>query len=286
MQRWLLFGVLGYLFFAISSAIDKYMMNQKQSALRTNTLKMFFDASILLVIGIIFFNLNFTAGLVLWSLLLGTIYAISGTLYFSSLNLKDVGGIVPFFQSSSILLVFISSIFIFNELVNRFNYFGVALILIGIYLVVSEKAIKIPRLDKGVFLISLAVILNVIYVLIVKKLLFSVEPINLVIMMYFSTTIALTCYHLIFKRQNLKALFCPKPKMILRVIITALFASIGNLLIYSALSLGNASKVYPIAGLQSVFVFGIASFFLREKFYWHRLAGIFTVFLGIFLISL
>jgi uncharacterized membrane protein len=56
--------------------------------------------------------------------------------------------------------------------------------------------------------------------------------------------------------------------------------------LFSAAALGNASKVYPLAGLQSAFIFIIALLFLKEKFYWHRLAGTVIVFLGIFLVSL
>lgn len=256
-------------------------MNRGYNPISTNTFKMFFDGVILLIIGFLFFNLNFTFELFLWSLLLGGIYALSGIIYFASLKLKDVKTVVPYLQSSTLLLIFVSSIILFNEIANIFNYIGLVLILIGIYAVLSRKGLKFPKLDKAILLISVIVILNVIYSLLVKNLLFNIQPINLAIMMYFSSTIILACYVLLSRKQ--RELFDIKSS---KIIVAAFFGAMGTLLLYSALSIGYASKVYPIAGLQSVFVFIIASIFLRERFYWHRLAGIITVFLGILLISL
>ena len=280
-----MFGILSYFSYAISTSIDKYMMNKKYNVIKTSTFKMFFDGIILLIIGLIFFNLNFTYNLFLWSLVLGVIYALAGIIYYNSLKLKDVEEVVPSIQSLTILLVFIGSITVFKELVNSFNYIGVILILVGVYLVLSKKYLKLPKFDKAILLIVLIIILTTIYSLLVKKLLFHIEPINLVIMMYFSTTIILVFYQLFFKRESLSSIFQFKPN-ISKIMIAAFFGAIGTFLLYYALSIGNASKVYPLAGLQSVFIFIIASIFLKEKFYWQRLVGTVIVFFGIFLVSL
>lgn len=285
MELWLLFGILGYLSYSISTSIDKYMMNKKYNIIKTETFKMFFDGIILLIIGLVFFNLNFTYNLFLWSLVLGVIYALAGIIYYNSLKLKDVEEVVPSIQSLTILLVFTGSIIIFKELVNYFNYVGVILILAGVYFVLSRNQLKIPKFDRAILLIMLIIILTTIYLLLVKKLLFNIEPINLAIMMYFSTTMILVFYQLFFKRESLSSIFQFKPK-ISKVMIAAFFGAIGTFLIYYALSIGNASKVYPLAGLQSVFIFIIASVFLKEKFYWKRLIGTAIVFLGIFLVSI
>nr|MCK4929879.1 DMT family transporter [Nanoarchaeota archaeon] len=285
MKLWLLLGILSYLSYAISTSIDKYMMNHKYGVFRTNTVKMFFDGVILLIIGLIFFDLNFTPNIILWSLILGVIYALGGIIYFTVLKLKDVGQVIPYFQSSEILLVFVGSLLLFNEFVTIFNYFGVFLILIGVYAVLSETGIKFPKLDKAFFLVLLIVIIDVVYWLLVKKLLFDIKPINLAIMMYFSTTLILFVYQVLFRKQSLSSLISFKPK-IPKIALAAFFGAMGTFLIYSALSIGDISKVYPIAGIQSVFIFIIASIFLKEKFYWHRMIGTVIVFAGIFLISL
>lgn len=287
MKLWLLLGILSYLSYAISTSIDKHIMNKGYDVIKTNTFKAFFDGLILLIIGFVFFELKFTSNLILGSLILGVIFAFSGILYFTALRLRDVAVVMPYAQSSTILLVFISSLIIFNESANIFNFIGAILILFGAYAVLSESTLRFPKLDKVFCLISLMVILDLMYSLLAKKLLFDINPINLAIMMYFSATIILVIFQFIYhssKRQHQKSLIvCGN---LYKIIIAAFFGAMGTFLLYSALSVGDASKVYPIAGLQSVFVFIIAPIFLKERFYWHRLIGTITVFFGIFFISL
>jgi len=281
MQAWLLLGILSYLFYAISTSIDEYFMDNGHNPITTNTFKMFFDGIILLIIGFLFFNLDFSFELLFWSLILGGLYAILGIIYFTLLKIGDVEMIMPFFQSSTLLLVFVGSLMIFKETASFFNYIGIFLILIGVYAVLFKKHVRFFQINKIIFLTLLMVFFSTIYFLLAKKLLFDIKPINLAIMMYFSSAIFLTLYILLSKKQ--RKLFDVKSS---KIIIASFFAAIATFLLYSALFVGLASKVYAIAGLQSVFIFIIASIFLRKKFYWRKFAGVIFVFLGIFLISL
>ncbi|MCK4781425.1 DMT family transporter [Candidatus Parcubacteria bacterium] len=281
MELWILLGILSYLSYAISTSIDKCLMNHGWNPLVTNTVKMFFDGLILLIIGLIFFNLSFTSELLIYSLLLGFLYAFSGILYFKCLKYKDVGEVVPYLQSFTILLVFIGSIFLFSESVNSYNYIGILLIIIGVYLVLLKDGLKIPKIDKILFFIFLIVILNTGYILVVKSSLHNIEPINIAIMMYFSTTLVLLGFSIFHSKQ--KEIFKVKN---LKIIPAAFFGALGTLFLYSALSIGNASKVYPLAGLESVFVFIIATIFLKEKFFLYRFIGTIIVFAGIYLICI
>lgn len=284
MELWLLLAILSYLSFAISTSIDKYFMNNGHNPLHTNTFKMFFDASILLIVGLIFFDLQFTRELALWALLLGAIYAISGVLYFKSLQLKDVEIFVPYAKSSQLLLVFIGSILIFQESASKFSYFGVFMILVGIYMVLSDNGFAIPKLDKGIFLILGVIALSTIYSLLVKGILFNNEPINLAILMYFFCTIFLMIYSIACraKKHSKRIVFEIRNS---KIFVSSFFGAMGTLLLYSALARGDASQVYPVLGLEAVFVFIIASLFLKEKFYWHRLIGTLIVVSGIYFIS-
>lgn len=285
MELWLVLGILAYVSFAISTSLDKYMMNVKCDIIQTSTFKMFFDGLILLIVGIAFFNLAISQDLILWALILGVLYAIGNIIYYKLLKIKDVEEAVPASQSLEILLIFIFSIILFSELVTISNYIGVALILIGVYAVLSKTGLSIPEFNKGFVAILSVVAVNITYWLLVKKILFDVKPIDLAIVMYFSTTIILVIYQLIAKKNIIKDVLKFKSHMP-TVIVAAFFGAFGTLLIYSALAIGNASRVYPIAGVQSVFIFIIASMFLKEKFYWHRLAGVIAVVFGIFLVSI
>ncbi len=280
MEPWLIFGGLAYLSYGVSCAIDKYFMKNGYEPISTTLFKMFFDGAVLLILGLLFFGLHITIELFLWSLLLGTLYGLSGILYFSVLKTKNVEVVIPFFQSFKILLIFVSAIFLFKEIVNFSNVIGLMLILIGIYAVLSGDGIKFPKLDKGIGLIGLMVLMHVVYALLAKKLLSDVQPIDLAIMLYFSATLVTGLYILFSKKQ--RARFDIKSS---KIVISAVFGGMGTFLLFTALTTGKASKVFSLAGLQSVTVFLLAMFFLKEKFYAHRLFGILSVFLGIYLIS-
>ena len=285
MEPWFILGILGYLFYAISTSIDAYLMDRKYEIMKTNTFKMLFDGFILFIMGLVFFRLSFTTELFLWSLVAGFLYALSGIIYFKALSLGDVNEVVPFLLSFPILLIFVGSLVFFREKANFFNYAGIFFILLGVYSVLSENGLKIPKVNKVFFLILIGVFLEVVYSLFIKSLLFNIKPIDLAIMMYFSAALILFVYQILFKKQFLNHIINFKSK-IPNILIASFFGAVGTLLIYSALALGNASKVYPIAGLNFIFVFFIASFFLKKKFYWHRLIGAIIVFIGIYLISL
>ncbi|MCK4550948.1 MAG: DMT family transporter [Candidatus Aenigmarchaeota archaeon] len=285
MELWLLLGILSYLSFAISTTIDKDMMNRQYGALRTNTIKMFLDGVILLAIGFLFFELKFTFNVLLGALLLGGTYALAGVLYFKSLKLKDVATIAPFMISSIILFVFLGSVFLLNETVNALNYAGVFLIVGGIYLILSEKSFSIPRPDKGLILAVFMVILVVFGSLLTKILLFNAEPITLGVLMYFSSALFLLAYNIIFRKASLKTPGYFKQGF-KRIFAASFFGALATALLFLALSIEDASKVYPLGGIQSVFIFAIAVLFLKEKFYGHKLLGILIVFAGVFLVGI
>jgi len=281
MEFWIILGVLGYLSYSISSALDKYLMNKGYDPLLTNTMKMFFDGIVLLIVGILFFKIKISLNLIYWSVLLGIIYGIAGILYYKSLQLKDVQQIIPFIQASSILLIFFCAIFILKESANLSNYLGVFILVIGIFLVLSDKKTKIPKFDKAFYLITVAVILIVIFSLIVKVLLDDIQPIDLSITMYFSSALFLFFYVLFIKKR--KELFKIKRSTI---VVSAVFGSLGTFLMFMALAIADASKVYSLGGIQSVFIFAIAVIFLKEKFLWHRLLGVLMILIGIFLVTI
>ncbi len=280
MQSWLIFAILAYLCAAISISIDKFFMNKKNNEpLTTGAFKMFFDGFILLIIGLIFFNLRFSLNVLLWSLLVGFLYALLSFMYFTLLKLKNVGTAIPFYDSFLILSVFIGSIIFLNETPSLINYLGVPLILVGVYLVLSEK-LKIPKPDKSISIVFFMVIIGTTYSLLVKTLLSDIEPINLVVPMYFSTTFFLSIFLLL--RRPKRTINVKSSK----IFISAFFGAMSVFLLYTALSFGKASQVYPIAGLSSVSIFLIASIFLKEKFYLHKLLAVIMVFFGIYLVSL
>jgi uncharacterized membrane protein len=264
------------------------MMNKKYDVFNTNMLKTFFDAIILLIVGLAFFRLAFTPNTIILAFILGVVYAAAGILYFASLRIGDVSKVMPYLQSVQLLFIFLGSLLLFSEPSNILNYLGIIIILIGIYAVLSKKGFKAPKIDKLFFYVLAIVALHIVYWLLTKQALFNSQPISLAVAMYFSGSLVLGVYQLLLrKKMQAKAI---KPAVakstIPTILVAAIFGSAGTLLLFTALSIGFASKVYPLAGLQSVFIAVIAKIFLREKWYWSRIIGTLLVCVGIFLISI
>ncbi|MFH2106980.1 MAG: EamA family transporter [Candidatus Micrarchaeota archaeon] len=282
MEPYLLLAMLGYLFYAISTSIDKHMMNKKYAIIRTSVLKTFFEGSMLLLIGVIFFNVQFTAELFIGALLLALCFIISILLYYRMLTGSEISEVSPFLQSSEMLLAFFCSILLFHEAVSTINYLGIFVILFGSILVLSKNNFKIPKIGSKNYMIFVLIAVDVMYMLIAKEFVNGVDPIGLAIAMYLSVALLLSIYQAISKKElENKA----KPE-ISRVMASSVSGGFGTLLLFTALSIGNASKVYPISGLMSVFVVIISVIFLKEKFSMHRLIGAILVFAGIYLTSI
>lgn len=295
MAPWFLLGVLAYMAFAISTSIDKFMMNKKYDVVSTNMLKTFFDTLILLIVGLFFFKLTFSFSTLILAFIMGVVYAIAGILYFASLKLGDVSKVMPYLQAAQLLFIFLGSLLLFKEPSNALNYLGLILLLVGIYAVLSKKGFGVPKVDKLFFYVLIIVVLHIVYWLLTKQALFGSRPISLAVAMYFFGSLVLGTYQLLLRKEtrnmrNGTQIKAPKPTIatstIPNILIAAIFGSAGTLLLFTALSIGFASKVYPLAGLQSVFIAVIALIFLREKWYWSRIIGTLLVCVGIFLISI
>ncbi len=281
MDNWLLTAIIGYTLFGVSTAMDKYFMIKGYQPLSTNLFKMFFDGVILLAIGYFFIGLNFSLELFGWSLLLATVYSLSGLLYFKTIQITDVEMIFPYIQSFVTLFSIFGSIIIFSEPFGPLNYLGLVMILVGVYLVLSKTGRDIPKWNKGLFFASMIVITMVTYSILTKFLLGDIRPIDLGIMMYLCSALIIAFYKFIFKKDNSRL---PDFKSA-KILISSVFGALGTFFIYTGLDLGAASKVYALAGWESVVIFVLALIFLKQKLLLHRLIGILLIFPGIYLIA-
>jgi len=285
MELWLIFGLIGYMISAFAGILDKYMMNQKYHPVTTVLLRVLFNAVFLGFVGFIFLNLSITPILLLLAIIPAFLLAITFVIYLFVLQRKNVSDIQPFSQSLDVLFIFLASIIILNEKASLVNYLGILVIVIGIYLVLTEHVTKVPRLDRNFIIIIALVPGDIAYALLLKIYLGTAEPIALAVSIYMMAFLILTIITLLM-RKKLQLKISSLKSQLRIVFIASLCAATSIALLYTALSQANASKVYPMAGINSIIVFIIATLFLKEKFYRHRFIGTLIIFLGIYLILL
>jgi uncharacterized membrane protein len=285
MELWLIFTIVGYMIGAIAGALDKYMMNRQYHPVTTVLLRTLCNALFLGTAGVILLNIHFSSSLLLLAAIPGFLLAVSFVIYLFVLKRKNASEIQPFSQSLDTLFIFLASIAILHEPANIWNYIGIIIIVIGVYLVLTEHVTKIPRLDRHLLIIIALVPIDVLYALLVKTYLYNENPIALAVSIYFMAFLMLLVVSLLLRRSINNNRLTLKPQIRI-VLVASLCAAMAAGLLYTALALGDASKVYPMGGISSVTVFLLATMFLHEKFHKHKFIGTLIVVLGVYLLSL
>jgi uncharacterized membrane protein len=285
MELWLIFSILGYTIGAVAGILDKYMMNQRYHPVTTVLLRTLFNAVFLGSAGLLILNIRITASLLLLASIPAFLLAISFVVYLWVLQRKHASQIQPFSQSLDTLFIFLASIILLHEPATLPNYIGILVIVIGIYLVLTEHITTQPRLDRNFLIIAALVPIDIAYALLVKHFLGNADPIALAVSIYLLAFLMLTAVSLFIGKKLRPTRASLKPHLRI-VLIASLCAATAAGFLYTALSMANASKVYPMAGVSSVAVFLLATLFLKEKFHKHRFIGTLIVVIGIYLISL
>jgi uncharacterized membrane protein len=285
MQLWFILAISGFMISAISSIIDKYVMNQQCHPVTTCQLRTLLNAVFLGTAGLIFLNLQLTFSLLLLATIPAFLLAASFTVYLKVLQKKKTSQIQPFSQSLDTLFIFLASIAFLHETVTWENDLGIVIVVIGIYLVLAERISTIPRLDSGLLLITALVPLDVAYALLLKTYMGTTEPITLAVAIYIMAFFMLSIISLFLRRRRTTTPPPPRPQLPV-IALSSLFAATAIGLLYTALSMADATKVFPMGGINSIMVFLLATLLLKERFHWYRLLGTIIVVIGIYLISL
>ena len=285
MELWLIYTLVGYSIFAIANILDKYMMNQRYSPVTTVFLRTLCNGLFLGTAGLVILHIGITPSLLMLAAIPAALLVISWIVYLYVLKEKNATEIQPFSQSLDTLFIFLAAVFILNESARPENYVGILVIVIGIYLVLTEHITKVPHIDRHLIIIAALVPIDLTYALLIKTFLNDAEPIALAVSIYLLSAGLIGVVSLVMRKRAGLSVASLRPH--LRIVIPAsLCAAAGAGFVYTALSLADASKVYPMAGISTVIVFVLATVFLKEKFHKHRLVGTLVVVLGIYLISL
>jgi uncharacterized membrane protein len=204
--------------------------------------------------------------------------------YFLALNEGDVTRVVPFNKSGSILLIFLFGMLFFNELAVWYNYIGILLLLLGIFLIVGEG--KLPKWGRPMFYSLLCIISYVIFQLLAKWLLFDMDPVVVAFLFHIVAAAAVGIYLLSQPKLWKKAERTFDLNGLSHVLISSIFGAGGALLLFIAVSMGPASKVYPLEAVQVALIAIFGMLFLGEKVTWQRWLGILVLVFGIVLVSL
>ena len=205
---------------------------------------------------------------------------ISNTLlwicYFKALDIGTVSKVTPVDKTSIILTLILSTIFL-NEQITITKIISIILILLGTFLTI-KKDDKNNNNNKWIIYAVLTAIFTSTTTILSK---IGIENTNTTLITFLRTLIVLIILMIIViikKKYNfLKTI---KSKSWIFIILSGLSTSLSWLFYFKALSLGEASIVFPIEKLSLVVSILISVLFLKEKINKKQTIGIIIIIIG------
>src|SRR5262245_25407079 len=133
-MRWLLFAILGPLSWALSTHIDKYLVDKYFHDSNTAVLTVFTAVAGLLALPIIWYFVPDVLALPLPAMAVmtvsGVLYMAAMLFYLRAIQSDEASAVAPFFQLSTIFTLLLAYLFL-NENLGLSQLFGIGLIIAG-----------------------------------------------------------------------------------------------------------------------------------------------------------
>jgi len=253
---WLLFALLSPAFWGLNNVFNKFLVTKKfRGYFSIVSYLHFID---LFFAGIIYFvaPVSFQFPYPLFAMAIGLFPLAAFWFYTKALRVEEVSRVTPLFQFIPIIVVFLSALFL-DEILSVQKYFGIALIVVTSLLISYRKSESGNSLSAAFkFMVPFSIFLSV-YTILIKYLLSYLDYWSvffwMIIGSFFGVLLMLT-----FSRPR-KEFAETVPTLGLRTFVVAVVSEglyvLGTVASLIAMSLGYASLVSALGGLQHFFVF-------------------------------
>ncbi|MCK4885193.1 EamA family transporter [Candidatus Bathyarchaeota archaeon] len=256
MMDWLVFALLSPAFWGLNNVFNKFLITKKfQGYFSLVSYLHFID---LIFAGIIYFvtPISFQFPYVVFAMAISLLPLIAFWFYTKALMVEEVSRITPLFQFIPILVIVLSAIFL-NEILSAQKYFGIALIVVTSLLISYRKSESGNSLSSAFkLMIPFSVVLSV-YTILLKYLLSYLDYWSIFFWMIIGS-FGGVLFLLTFSKSR-KEFVETVPIIGRRTFIVAFVSEslyvLGTICALIAMSLGYASLVSALGGLQHFFVF-------------------------------
>ena len=276
---YIIYALAAALFSGLTSVFAKSGIN-KESSLLATFIRTVVITLFLFVVVLINNNLNEIFSLNKKTILFLVLSGISNTLlwicYFKALDLGTVSKVTPIDKTSIILTLILSSIFL-NEKITIIKVLSIIFILVGTLLTIRKNDEE-SKDNKWILYAVLTAIFTSTTTVISKV---GIENTNTNLTTFLRTIIVLILLTIItlFKKKfkDIKKL---NKKNYLFIILSGISTSLSWLFYFKALSLGEASVVFPIEKLSLVVSIVTSTIFLKERLNKRQILGIIIIVIG------
>ena len=276
---YIIYALAAALFSGLTSVFAKSGIN-KESSLLATFIRTIVITLFLFVVVLINNNLNEIFSLDKKTILFLVLSGISNTLlwicYFKALDLGTVSKVTPIDKTSIILTLILSSIFL-NEKITIIKVLSIIFILVGTLLTIRKNDEE-SKDNKWILYAVLTAIFTSTTTVISKV---GIENTNTNLTTFLRTIIVLILLTIItlFKKKfkDIKKL---NKNNYLFIILSGISTSLSWLFYFKALSLGEASVVFPIEKLSLVVSIVTSTMFLKERLNKKQIIGIIIIVMG------
>ncbi len=290
MVFWLALAVLYAFLHSLVTMFDKIILRNKEiDPLSLSAYRFLANAAVAGAIVLSIGQAVFVDGssFVAYIIPLGILYTITGLGYFFAVKAGDISEIVPVGQSMTILLAFALSVFVLNEIASVYDYAGTAAIILGSYFVLTNGRIEVPKMSKAFAFLTVWAVSLAIWGIFSKSAAASVHPSTLNLLMSSFAAISFVTLNSVTDFKRLvkvgRNIFSSR-KLTLVMLLSSISATVGTFLLFTALTVGNASEVLPVSRSLPLFTVFLGWLVLKENHSKIRFLGSLAIVAGIFLI--
>ncbi len=260
MLEWVVFALLGYLFFAGGNIVEKILRTvYVKSPVSFAVLLGAFESLFILLIP--FFGINLTAWVfILPAVAAGALRVLAFLPYAEALSKEEVSRLVPLWTLDPVFTLLMASVFLGDALTANF-YAAFVLVLLGSVILMARTGKKMFRLNKAFVLMAASSFLYALQAVLLKFAYFELSFAHGLIWISIGTlaTTAVILSRKKFREAARDEIIGNVPNRMLAMF--AVFGLLGIFFINYAIKLGSVSIVEVMFGFQMMFVLVIATAF-------------------------
>jgi len=262
-MEWIIFALLAYFMYAITSTIDAVSI---KTYLKNPKTYLFYNMTLQCLIGVLmllFINVTFYGWFFLMIIFLSGMFRVYGLIpYMKILEFEEVSRMVPLFSLGPIF-VLLFSIPILGLSLTTNQYLGFAFLVAGGFLITIKKTKGLFKISKGFWYMMLTNILLTGMFICIHYLFKNYDYWSAFVFMQIGTLLAASTLILLkdYGQKGLKEIR-KIPSIAKTLVISVALISLGaGMLRAFSIKLSSAAVVSALDGFQSLFVLLIAIFF-------------------------
>lgn len=267
-MNWLIFTILSCLLYTVVTVFNKYLLGQRAT---TKPIVFTFWLGILSIFSFVLipFGLAWPG----WSafcldIVVGILYFVAILYSYEALDINEASRVSSLTGGLTPIVVLFFSFVLLNESLTKLQLLAFFLLVVGGFLISFKKGrAGLKSSMKGFWFIALAVVFSAIYWIGAKYIFDNQGFITGFVWSRLGFT--LTAAFILIRPSWRRKIFYSKSQLTLKIsslfVTSKLFAAFGSLFIHLALSLGSASLVNALGGMQYVFLL-ILAMILSKKF--------------------